>query len=117
MKLKFPFPIDVRELWRDCWQCMECGENGQRSGGLELHHICGRVSPSALNSCLLCKGCHARCGHSRDEEQRYFAKTINYLTNQRYTLVDVDMEFVKNNEHLWLENNGYLHDLARLKRV
>lgn len=113
MKLKHPFSVDVRELWRDCWECMECGFNGNGSGGLELHHICGRVSGSALNSCLLCKRCHAKCGHSVDEEQRYFARVINYLSNQNYKLNDLDMEFMSNQKHLWLENNGHLHDLVK----
>lgn len=49
MHLDNPFSKETRELFRDVWVCWECGQNGQETGGLELHHITGRDSDSAYN--------------------------------------------------------------------
>lgn len=77
-----------------------CGENGQQNGGLEIHHIVGRTSDSALNSSCLCKKCHATIGHSEEEEQMLFAKTLEYMYNIQYMIADEDIEFMKNNTRL-----------------
>jgi hypothetical protein len=86
MDLKFPFPLEVRTLFMDCWQCWECGGNGSNCGGLELHHIYGRISDSAFNASVLCKDCHNRVGHTQEEHVKFVRKTISFLyANKEYT--------------------------------
>lgn len=84
MKLRNPFPPQIRELFRDCWECWKCGENGQRTGGLELHHITGRKSGVAYNAAILCKGCHDHVTHTQEEEAELTHKTIQYLHMIKY---------------------------------
>lgn len=94
MQLANPFPQSVRELFRDCWRCWECDQNGQQVGGLELHHIWGRISSSALNAAVLCKKCHEKMSHNREEHHRLLRKTIQYLWKRRYKLLPRDEEFL-----------------------
>lgn len=102
MKLRNPFPPRTRELFRDTWECWDCGENGQSSGGLELHHITGRNSDSPFNAAILCKRCHARANHSQREEIKYTIRTVLFLYNlqPRYQPTDEDMEHFKKNPYL-----------------
>lgn len=95
MELKNPFPLEVRNLYLDCWECWLCGCNGVNRGGLEIHHIWGRVSASALNSSCLCGYCHKRMGHSREEHQKLFRKTLQFLWSLHYSLLPVDNEFLE----------------------
>ena len=81
MKLQFDFPIEVRNLFIDCFSCWECGQNGSQTGGLQLHHIWGRVSCSALNGAILCARCHEKVTHSVQEHRRYFLQTYAFLLN------------------------------------
>lgn len=97
MYLKNPFPLSVRLLYLDCWQCWFCGSNGSTKGGLELHHIMGRNSACAFNSSVLCKECHSHIGHSREEEQKLFAKTLHYLYDIQYIPKVGDYAFMKLN--------------------
>lgn len=94
MKLANPFPSFVRELFRDQWACWWCGSNGSDCGGLELNHIYGRISGSALNASLLCKCCHAKVVHNREEHRDLLRKAITYLTSIGYKLRPVDDEFL-----------------------
>lgn len=83
MDLKFPFPLEVRKLFIDCWACWICGGNGSDCGGLELHHIYGRVSASAFNAAVLCGRCHVP-GHHNDTMQPWLLnKTLQYLLSKR----------------------------------
>ena len=95
MKLANPFPLAVRLLFIDCHACWECGQNGQKSGGLELHHIWGRISSSALNAAVLCKKCHERMNHNREEHHRLLRKTIHYLHSIGYKLLPIDLTFLE----------------------
>lgn len=95
--LQYPFPMRVRLLYLDCWKCWVCGKNGAEDGGLEIHHILGRVSDSALNSSCLCKKCHERISHNAEEERALFLKTLKYLFDLSYALVQNDLDFVKTN--------------------
>lgn len=94
MELKHPFSASVRELYRDVWQCWVCRQNGTQRGGLELHHILGRVSGSALNSALLCHQCHSGMCHSIEEEQALFYITLKFLYARQYQLNADDNAFV-----------------------
>lgn len=94
MKLDHPFSNETRHLYLGVWRCWECGSNGQTRGGLELHHIFGRVSSSALNSAPLCKVCHNKIGHSREEQQKYLRLTIEYLVSIHYKLKPEDDAFL-----------------------
>ncbi len=100
MQLANPFKTATRELFRDCWECWECHENGQRTGGLELHHITGRDSNSPLNGAILCKGCHAHAKHTREEEAKYTETTMWYLHRKGYRLTDYDINHLTS--HPWL---------------
>lgn len=116
MKLAYPFPLEVRLLYIDCWQCWLCGGNGTQDGGLEIHHICGRVSDSAFNSSCLCKKCHATMGHSQEEEQKLFLITLKYLFNKEYQPVPNDWKFLYENKRLLSDevlkwcNDNYLRE-------
>ncbi len=95
MQLQNPFPYTVRVLFMDAWECWICHENGTRSGGLELHHIFGRISASALNATLLCNRCHSRMGHSMEEQHSLFRKTLGFLWKIEYRLLPVDNLFLE----------------------
>lgn len=97
MILQNPFSDDVRLIYLYSYECWICKENGTRSGGIELHHILGRVSDSVLNSAPLCKFCHDHIGHSFEEEKDLLQKTIRYLVRHGYTFTDKDIDFY--NEH------------------
>lgn len=96
MYLKNPFPLEVRLLYLyNSYECWDCGGNGSNSGGIELHHIWGRISASALNSAPMCKECHNKIGHTREEHQRLLRKTIYFLSSQGYKLKPIDDEFLE----------------------
>lgn len=98
MELRNPFSLDTRLLYLGIWYCWECGANGNDRGGLELHHIRGRISASPLNSALLCHLCHSGMNHSQEEEQRLFLKTLKYLHSIRYIFTPADMLFMEDNK-------------------
>jgi hypothetical protein len=94
MNLANPFPEEVRNLYLGDWSCRVCGGNGQDAGGLALHHIVGRSSDSAFNSCLVCGNCHSKMNHNQEEERELFAKTFAWLFNMRYNIQQNDMKFL-----------------------
>jgi len=96
MQLNNPFPLEVRcHYLYNNYECWICGSNGSHCGGIELHHIWGRISASALNSAPLCKECHSHIGHTREERQGLLRKTIRFLVSQGYTLLPIDNEFLE----------------------
>ena len=103
MDLQNPFSIETRCIFMYTWECWLCGENGQRSGGLELHHIFSRISASPLNAAILCKLCHSHIGHTIEEEQTLLRKTINFLVKEHYKLTEKDEQFLTD-----LSTNGRL---------
>lgn len=105
MKMDNPFPEEVRNLWLDWWSCADCGTNG--GGMLELHHIVGRRSNSALNGVVVCTECHSHYGHSKEEEKRLFAKNLAILKAKKYQLTEKDEQFMEDHPYLLL-NNEYL---------
>jgi hypothetical protein len=74
---------------------------------LELHHIVGRSSDAAVNGVVVCHECHSHYGHSKEEEQRLFAKNLAILHSKGYKVTDKDEEFMADHPHLIL-NNPYL---------
>lgn len=62
---------------------------------LELHHILGRVSDSAFNSAVLCKKCHDRIGHSREEHQKIFNRSVVVLQEISFRPIERDIEFLR----------------------
>jgi len=98
--MKNEFEDRVRLAFIDQWECGECGQNGCGTGGLELHHIKGRESNSALNGIVLCKSCHSHIGHSSQEENKYLEKTIRFLTKSRFGLLESDLEFYYKYKHI-----------------
>ena len=95
MQLSYPFPLEVRKMYIDCWTCWICSQNGQQSGGLELHHVLGRISDSIFNSSVLCHKCHSHMGHSQEEEQQLFLITLKYLYDLHYVPIEKDYDFLK----------------------
>jgi hypothetical protein len=65
------------------------------TGGLELHHIWGRISSSVLNSAPLCKLCHVHVLHTQGEHLKLFGKTMSYLIKEKYKLNNVDNRFLE----------------------
>lgn len=105
MNLQNPFPPDVRNLYLGVWYCFyvdeegnECNSNGVGRGGLELHHLLGRSSACAFNSCLLCKECHNKIVHNLDEHRRLFVRTLAFLKSIAYNPRRSDIEFIIANE-------------------
>lgn len=97
MKLSNPFPQSVRLLYLGHWECFKCGSNGTNRGGLEIHHILGRVSGSAFNSSCLCHYCHTSILHNRETHRFLFGKLLRFLYNIRYKPIQDDFIFLRNN--------------------
>lgn len=97
MKLRNPFSDKTRVLYIDHQYCMSCGSNNIP----ELHHIAGRVSNSPLNAIVLCHNCHARCGHSEEEEKKYFGINLIYLMQIGYEFTDQDIQFAQYYKRLY----------------
>lgn len=98
MLLSNPFPLEVRLLYLGHWRCFLCGSNGWERGGLEIHHILGRISGSAFNSSCLCNYCHSHMGHSQEENRKIFLKTLEFLFNKEYIIKEEDIVFLRENE-------------------
>lgn len=92
MKLSNPFPQEVRLLFFDVYWCFLCGRSDR---GLELHHIWGRISGSALNACPLCKDCHDSILHNQETHIKLFKITMKYLVTIKYKLVANDFLFLE----------------------
>jgi 5-methylcytosine-specific restriction endonuclease McrA len=96
MKLRNNFTIKTRWLFFDVrYMCFDCGGNGSGCGGTELHHIIGRGSNSPYNACVLCKKCHAKVGHTDEEQQGYIHTTISHLDLIEYEPTEKDTAFLK----------------------
>lgn len=98
MKLSHDFPQNVRELFRDEHDCWLCGSNGNKKGGLSIHHIMGRViyGESAYNASLLCGKCHEGMCHNEEEERKLFAIAGPFIfRNLEYQVTITDLEFLK----------------------
>lgn len=107
MKLKHPFPQHKRELFRDIrYKCGGCGQNGTQTGGMELHHIRGRVSGSVFNGIPLCKRCHNLVGHTFEEESAYMQKIAPYIFIQiklgNYKIDSEDEQFLYEHKKYYL---------------
>lgn len=73
-------------------------------GGLELHHITGRDSNSAFNAAPVCGRCHAKMGHSKEEEQKLTARLLPVLRAKGYKPTEEDMQHLTNHPHLVINN-------------
>jgi len=109
--MKNPFSEKVRRLFLDgevkCW---ECGRTFGEWGGIEPHHILGRISNSAYNLAPLCTKCHDRfksLSHEKKEQKRreYLHKTFRYLENLRYTNSKKDDDFIEKNIRYYFYGN------------
>jgi hypothetical protein len=95
MELKNRFhEEDKARVWTYRPYCQECGSNRLCS----LHHICGTISDSILNSIMLCNIHHKKAdGHNvsdRKFQQRYIKMTLKIAKEEGYILVDRDKEFL-----------------------
>jgi hypothetical protein len=108
MQLRYDFTLETRLLYLGHWECFLCGQNGQETGGLDIHHILGRVSDCAFNSSCLCRKCHIGIRHEREEHIKIFAKTLEFLTRKEYKPKDEDWAFLERNvrEILRYEQEG-----------
>lgn len=97
MKLNNPFSQDVRLLFLYVYACFKCNRSDR---GLELHHISGRDSNSAFNACPLCKDCHARIGHTQEEERELYLITVDFLVKERYIPQEEDYQFLREHPYL-----------------
>lgn len=104
MILKNNFSLKTRFLYLYEYGCFDCLRSDK---GLELHHIKGRISSSPLNSFLICKECHAHCGHSQKEEAKYLQTTLRWLLRKQYTLTRDDLDFYLLHKVLYNYNNEY----------
>lgn len=84
MYLSNPFSQQTRLLYLYRYDCDLCGRNGQGRGGLQLHHIFGRVSSSPLNASLLCGECHSHMGHSFEEQKKLLHINLKFLALSNY---------------------------------
>ena len=97
MNLNNPFPMYVRLLYLGWWKCFLCGGNGSDCGGLEIHHVLGRISDVAFNSSCLCKKCHATVGHTQEEHRLIFGKFLEFAHAIRYSPNEEDLLFLEKN--------------------
>lgn len=84
MKLRNPFPEEVRNLFLYCYNCFNCGRGDK---GLELHHITGRNSNAKENAIPLCPECHSHALHTISEETRYKELNKQWLESQSNQLL------------------------------
>jgi hypothetical protein len=87
------FDSQTRLIFFDLWECWLCGQNGEGRGGLELHHIKGRESNSALNAAPLCHYCHEHMNHNDKEEKDLMARTVRFLVRICYNFNEDDLAF------------------------
>lgn len=98
MNLKNPFPREVINIYTFEYACSECGRCDRP---LELHHILGRVSNSALNSILLCSKCHKELPCQRGYKEKWLEYTIRFLLSKNYQLTEKDIKFFEENRKLY----------------
>lgn len=67
--------------------CFNCDRSDR---GLELHHIFGRISASALNACPLCNVCHGKIKHTTEEQNHLMRKVILFHLKEHYCIVAID---------------------------
>ena len=79
MKLRNPFPEEVRLLFLYVYACFDCGRSDR---GLELHHITGRNDNSKENAFPICKVCHEKVKHNNEEHKKYKQITKEWLESQ-----------------------------------
>jgi len=92
MTLKNRFSPTVRSLFAFRYSCDICGMNNN----LELHHILGTISNSALNASLLCHKCHEKEDSGGDElKKKLLQATIRYLVSEKYEFTRKDILFYK----------------------
>ncbi len=107
MFLRNNFDYKIKSLYIGVYRCWICGSNGNDRGGLDIHHILGRISNSALNSSLLCGYCHSHIKHTKTEESFLFLETVKFLISCKYQLTKKDYKFVR--EHYErLANNQFI---------
>lgn len=94
MKLQNDFPQEVRLLYLYHYSCFLCGRSDR---GLEIHHILGRVSDCAFNSSCLCSYCHSHICHTREEHQRIFKITYQFLLQVSFKPQEKDISFLRDN--------------------
>ncbi len=97
MNLRNPFSDKVRVAFIDYWECYFC----QKNYPLELHHIKGRESNSALNASVLCNECHSHIGHTEYEEQVLMLRTVKFLVNNNYKFDEIDLEFYAKYKYIY----------------
>lgn len=101
MKLKNPFSQKTRWLFHSVrFKCFKCGSNGTNRGGMELHHIFGRVSKSPYNAAPLDHTCHEHILHNDQEQQDLLKKTKKYLDSVGYKPTEDDLEFLQKHEKI-----------------
>lgn len=94
MYLNNPFSEQTRLLYLYKYSCFDCGRSDM---GLELHHIVGRSSNSPFNAFLICRACHEKCNHNREEEKKYFHINMQFLLDSGYKPTDDDYQFIRQN--------------------
>lgn len=95
MHLRNPFSQETRNLFLYVYACWKCGANGNGRGGMELHHIFGRVSYSPYNAAPLCHECHDLVSHSHDERLFLIRKTWTFLEQENYVQNAYDTNFLQ----------------------
>ena len=94
------FPPEVKEIFYRSRYCLKCGRVDRP---IEIHHIVGRDSNSALNACRLCDTCHEHIKHTNKYECMLFNITTKYLVSQGYHLIDKDYKFLEKFNYLLAE--------------
>lgn len=117
MKLKNEFPTRVRYTFLHCYECQICGTNG--SGMLELHHIKGRESSSALNAAVVCHDCHVHLNHNDKEEESLMIKTVKFLVRNDYEFKANDLKFYNKYKNIYdkYEREGGIYTESHFRVV
>jgi len=98
MTLKNRFTPTVRSLFAFRYSCDICGMNNN----LELHHILGTISNSALNASLLCHKCHEKEDSGGEYlKRKLLVGTLKFLISENYELTEKDLRFYIMNRRLY----------------
>ncbi len=97
MQLSHEFKTEDREYYRYAYSCLNCRRSDR---GLELHHIKGRKKhqkylSSIFNSFLICRDCHSKILHTKEEERNFVLITMKYLQREGYIPQKIDINYLE----------------------
>lgn len=104
---KNKFTDEQRKEFAFVKNCFDCG----KAGGLELHHIFGRVSNSVFNAYPICRKCHQKGSVGSWEQSKLkFLDIFEFLHKEGYKPNKKDMVFLE-------DTIGQMHLEDQIKKI